>query len=270
MKIPMRHKFPIWLGGVLLLMACGGESGKPKPEAPWQREAKFRTFLKLTVSPVPPDSAKLVLDTLIRFYGDDSAAFRQLVDFLTPPLSDPNSQLRNDEYYIPLLEAQIASPYFDSLEKVKPRYRLEMALKNRVGHPATDFTYTLANGRRGTLYEVEAPYTLVYINNPDCNACEEMLARMKASSVIEEQMKRGRLKIVAIYPDEDLAAWRKHLSEVPNTWINGYDAELAFRRLELYDLRAIPSLYLLDRDKRVIFKDCTVVDWIEMYLMQQQ
>lgn len=269
MKIQIHHKFPIWLGGVLLLMACGGESGKPKPEAPWQREAKFRTFLKLTVSPVPPDSAKHVLDTLIRFYGDDSAAFRQLVDFLTPPLSDPNSQLRNDEYYIPLLEAQIASPYFDSLEKVKPRYRLEMALKNRVGHPATDFTYTLANGRRGTLYEVEAPYTLVYINNPDCNACEEMLARMKGSSVIEEQMKRGRLKIVAIYPDEDLAAWRKHLSEVPDTWINGYDAELAFRRQELYDLRAIPSLYLLDRDKRVIFKDCTVVDWIEMYLMQQ-
>lgn len=269
MKIRLCHKLALGLGGLLLLTACGGQPPMNKPEAPWQREAKFRTFLNLTVAPVPTDSVRYVLDTLLRFYGEDSAAFRQLVAFLTPPLSDPNSQLRNDEYYIPLLEAQIASPYFDSLEKVKPRFRLEMALKNRVGHPATDFTYTLANGRQGTLYAVEAPYTLVYINNPDCNACEEMLARMKGSAVIEEQLKRGRLRIVAIYPDEDLTAWRKHLSEVPTTWINGYDAELAFRRQELYDLRAIPSLYLLDRDKRVIFKDCTVVDWIEMYLMQQ-
>lgn len=250
------------------LTACGGTQQPPKPEQSWQRDAKFRTFLNFSTT-VPVDSARRVLDTLLNFYADDSVAFRQLQDFLMPPFSDPNSPLRNDELYIPLLEAVIASPFYDSTAKIRPAYRLEMARKNRVGRPAADFTYTLADGSRGTLYEVDAPYTLVYINNPDCNACEEILARLKDSPIIANKLKTGELRIVAIYPDEDLTAWRKHRKEVPDEgWINGYDAELAMRKLELYDLRAIPSLYLLDEKKNVLLKDCTSVDWIEACLVQ--
>ena len=96
-----------------------------------------------------------------------------------------------------------------------------------------------------------------------------MLAQLVGSKVISEAQREGRLKIVAIYPDEDLAAWRKHRKEVPAEWINGYDAGLAMRREELYDLRAIPSLYLLDEQKRVLLKDCTAVGQIEVYLSQQ-
>ncbi|WP_281671526.1 DUF5106 domain-containing protein [Rikenella microfusus] len=255
------------LGISVWLASCGGTPRKPKPEAAWQREAKFRTFLNLTMTG-QEDSARHVLDTLLDFYAGDSTAFRQMEAFLTPPLSDPNSRLRNDELYIPLLEAVIASPFYDSVEKVRPRYRLEMASKNRVGRPAADFTYTLADGTQGTLYGIEAPFTLVYINNPDCHACEQLQAEMAASPVIGGRLAAGRLKIVAIYPDEDLEAWRRHRGEVPTQWINGYDAGLAMRRQSLYDLRAIPSIYLLDKDKRVLLKDCASVDQLEAYLVR--
>ena len=259
-----------WVGVGTLLAACGGAGRQPGPEKPWQREAKFRTFLNLATA-VPVDSSRKVLDTLIGFYAEDSVAFRQLQDFLTPPLSDPNSPLRNDELYIPLLEAVIASPFYDTTEKIRPAYRLALARNTRVGQPAAVFAYTLAAGRSGRLYEVAAPRTLVYINNPDCHACEEILADLKASPVIGQALTNGLLRIVAIYPDKDLTAWRKHLKETPGQadgWINGYDATLAMRREELYDLRAIPSLYLLDEEKRVLLKDCTSVGWIEAYLMQ--
>lgn len=257
-----------FIGGIsMLLMACGGGNQQPNPEASWQREAKFRTFLNLSMT-VPTDSARHILDTLLHFYGADSAALRQMVDFLTPPLSDPNSQIRNEELYIPLLEAVIASPFYDSTEKIRPRYQLEMARKNRVGQPAADFIYTLADGKQGNLYAVEAPFTLVYINNPDCHACEELQGMLSTSFVIGNQLKSGKLRIVAIYPDEDLEAWRKHLKEIPAEWINGYDADLTMRKEESYDLRAIPSLYLLDKDKKVLLKDCASVDMVEAYLVQ--
>ena len=38
----------------------------------------------------------------------------------------------------------------------------------------------------------------------------------------------------------------------------------------LYDLKAIPALYLLDREKRVMAKDCVDVEQIEHLIMQAE
>ena len=51
----------------------------------------------------------------------------------------------------------------------------------------------------------------------------------------------------------------------PDEWYNGYDPNLVIRNDMLYNIRAIPSLYLLDEDKRVILKDApqeTVFAWL--------
>lgn len=61
-------------------------------------------------------------------------------------LYDPNSPLRSDELYIPVLEAQAASPLLDEWEKIAPLHDLRMAQQNRPGERANDFRYTL--GRR--------------------------------------------------------------------------------------------------------------------------
>ena len=41
----------------------------------------------------------------------------------------------------------------------------------------------------------------------------------------------------------------------PAEWFNGFDPDMVIRTETLYDVRAIPSLYLLDEDKTVIMKD---------------
>ena len=41
----------------------------------------------------------------------------------------------------------------------------------------------------------------------------------------------------------------------PATWYNGFDPDFIIRADLLYNVRAIPSLYLLDKDKTVILKD---------------
>lgn len=72
--------------------------------------------------------------------------------------------------------------------------------------------------------------------------------------------------MLSFYPDEELEEWRKHLNEFPEEWINSYDKELTLREKQLYDLKAIPTLYLLDREKKVLLKDATA-QVIEEYLM---
>ena len=48
-------------------------------------------------------------------------------------------------------------------------------------------------------------------------------------------------------------------------WIDAYDAEQTILNQNLYDLKAIPTLYLLDKDKKVLLKDASVGQ-IEVYL----
>lgn len=98
--------------------------------------------------------------------------------------------------------------------------------------------------------------------------CEEIRDSMVDSELITSMLKDDKLTILAIYPDEDITAWRNNLKTTPKEWVNGYDAELDLRKYDLYDTRAIPSLYLLDNTKKVLLKDCVSVPMIEAYLTQ--
>ncbi len=176
---------------------------------------------------------------------------------------NPDSPYRNDEFYIAILQSVLASPYYDQYERIGPEYELKLASQNRIGHRANDFRYTLASGETGTLYGLEAEYVLLFINNPGCSGCRQIRETILASPMLTEMIERGRLKVLALYPDEDLNEWKKYRAEIPRTWINAYDAGCKIRQNDVYDLSSIPSLYLLDRDKRVLVKNLNNVPYIE-------
>lgn len=180
-------------------------------------------------------------------------------------LYDPNSPMRNEELYIPVLETVIASDSLLNIEKIRPKDRLEMAYKNRVGTKALDFTYTLASGKQAKMYNLKTDYILLYFHNPGCHTCEETTLMMKNSLQINHLLSKKKITILTVYPDAELDDWKAHLSELSNNWINGYDQDMVIMYKKLYDLKAIPTLYLLDKNKVVILKDATF-EMIEEYL----
>ena len=209
----------------------------------------------------PTDGAPM--DSLMR----RASTSRRMLDYFSKMaevvLHDPNSPLRNDEFYIPVLEAQLRAPWYDEYERIAPQYDLQIARQNRLGQPANDFRYTLASGRSGTLYGLDAEYVLLFINNPGCAMCREIREAISSSPMLTEMIEHGRLQVLAIYPDEDLSEWHAYRDEMPASWINAYDKGCVIRNELLYDLHAIPALYLLDRNKRVLVKDSVDVAQIE-------
>ena len=141
--------------------------------------------------------------------------------------------------------------------------RLSLASQNRIGQPANDFRYTLASGATGSLYGLRAEYVLLFINNPGCPMCREIREAISASPMLTELIEHGRLRVLALYPDENLDEWRAYREQIPASWINAYDDGCVLREKGLYDLSAIPSLYLLDAQKRVLVKDATDVALVE-------
>ena len=181
---------------------------------------------------------------------------------------DPNSPMRNDEYFIPFLEHVVSSLKVLQDDKVRPSYFLNLAYKNRPGTKALNFTYTLNSGQTGSLYGVSAKYTVLMFYNPDCIECRNKTEELKNSPVLTAAISSGTVKVLAVYPDENLQIWHEHMKDIPATWINGYDKNLSVRTNEIYDLKAIPLLYLLDRDKKVILKDVLTVGLLNQYLEQ--
>ncbi len=230
-----------------------------KPDITEQAYANYLDLLRY----VDLTSAQQSMKGLMKSAEADTTMYDYFVSLTDKYLYDPNSPFRNDELLIPALEAMIASSLLDEAEKIRPQSQLDMAQKNRIGQKANDFRYTLHDGRTGRMYSIEADYLLIFINNPDCPACKEIREQICASPMLSEMIERGMMKVLAIYPDEDITAWLNYRHNIPASWINSYDKQLRLRDEELYDLKAIPSLYLLDAEKRVILKDCNLVPQIE-------
>ena len=212
------------------------------------------------------DAARSIKKLLATAEAADSLTFTRFLDLCEKYLYEPNSPMRNEELYIPVLEHIVASSAVPELEKLRPQHRLEMALKNRVGTQAADFTYTLASGATGKMYNVRADFTILFFNNPDCSACKNMREEISSLPLLSDMIKSGQIKVLAIYPDEDLTAWQNYRQDVPATWINAYDKDLTLRKENIYDLKAIPTLYLLSHDKSVLIKDAFSPQQIEQYI----
>lgn len=181
-------------------------------------------------------------------------------------LHDPNSPYRNEELYIPVLRAVIAAPGIGDIHKERPRYQLEKALMNRPGTQAADFAFVTKDGRTLRLSDIRGNYVLLYFFNPDCHDCKRVTACMTGSSVVSVLSAKGRLVVLAIYPDRDLQAWEKYGHDMPAGWIVARYADNRAR--QAYDLPAIPNLYLLDSDKKVVLKDAPV-ERIEEWLKRE-
>lgn len=187
-------------------------------------------------------------------------------------LYDPNSPALNEELYIPALEAIMALESFDSTAKMQYKWQLELASMNRIGAKASNFEFEQKrNGKfkRGKLHDIDAEYLLLYFNNPDCNACRGQNGVLFSDPGFVKLFEDDKIKVLSMYIDEDTALWEKHQSDAPQSgnWIYAHDPHLTLRNNGLYGIRAIPSMYLLDKNKNVILKDATA-EKVVQYLRQ--
>ena len=102
--------------------------------------------------------------------------------------------------------------------------------------------------------------------NPGCPECGRLEEYIPRSEVFAPLIASGRLRVLAIYPDDDVDAWRSHLSQMPAGWTVGH-APMEKGGTAAYYLPGIPALYLLGRDKTVLVKD-RPVDVIEDWFAQ--
>lgn len=169
-------------------------------------------------------------------------------------LYDPNSPMLDEAAYTLFLRAVLATPGLDDACRIRPRAQLAEIALNRPGTLAPDFAWLRPDGSTGSLHDVRADRLLLFFYDAECAQCAAEIDWLEHDPAIAAQCAAGRLAIAAICVDGTPEAWRRKLPTLSDRWIIGYAAGDRYPEGR-YVLRAVPSFYLLDADKRVLLKD---------------
>ncbi|MBO4757385.1 MAG: DUF5106 domain-containing protein [Bacteroidales bacterium] len=233
-----------------------------------QLESVFGTYASILGS-VPYSEAESSLGdlfariTVCEAADTSSTVFETISALAGKYFYDPNSPLRDEELYLLFAEGLASSEYVPEEKRGAYAHDAGICRLNRPGTVASDFWFIDTRGRRRHLHEPSSGYTLLIFSNPGCHACGETVSAIVEAPDYRRLRATGMLSVVNVYPDEDLEAWKAHVGEFPKDWTNGFDEGCSIRANRNYSLRAIPSLYLLDKDKRVILKDATIEKLIQ-------
>jgi len=223
-----------------------------RPEITEQAFVDFINVLPHT----PREHAQAAVDTLVGRSLVCKEMFYHFIELADKYLYEPNSPMYNEELHILALRAIVNNPRVEDVDKIRPRSLLEIALRNRPGDVAADFVFTRRDGSRGRLSEIKAEYLLLYFNDPECDECRTMKDRLAISPVLNRLLESGHLKLLSVCVEGRTEAWKKAV--FPARWIDACDVSQHLTRDQLYDLKAMPTLYLLDAQKRVILKDAPI------------
>ena len=211
-----------------------------------------------------PDSVVIQesIQTFCSQFTSHSESQKVIPSLIEKYLYNPNSPLRNDPLWILFLDNML---HQDSIQNLggasKWRFLKKMMLQNLPGSKANDFTYYNTQGKKNSLYRTSGEYTVLFFYDPACPNCHQVMLEMRSHAAFTKEIENGRITVLAICDNEDEEAWRNSVNTQPEIWKCVTDRGVIEEKA-LYDLKASPTLYLLDRTKKVLLKDCT---FKEMY-----
>ena len=173
-------------------------------------------------------------------------------------LYDANSPLRDEDIYHAYCSRMASYEGLGEAYRQLYSYQAEMCAMNRRGTVAADFAFSDKDGRHYTLHAINADLTILFFSNPGCQSCKDIIDALCSRPYLDSMIQSGRLAIVNIYIDEEIDTWLSYEKEYPRNWLNAYDYKGVINSDELYFVRAIPSVYLLDSEHRILLKDAPV------------
>lgn len=219
---------------------------------PFMKKAMGRMVKMMSVT----DSADTHQALSLLFSGmrHDEKALNLATSVATLYLNSPASPTRDETLYIRMLRILLSTDSLPEAVRLRGEERLRKASLNRPGSIATDIRYLDRRGMEGSLHTFEAPQILLVFYDPECPHCPEILTQISSHPGINKAIEDGNLGVLAIYAEGKRDVWDKTKADMPRNWTVGYDLSGILDN-ELYDLPAMPIIYLLDSSRRVILKD---------------
>ncbi len=175
-----------------------------------------------------------------------------------------------DAIFVHLFEkyfAQKEYPWLNDKGRKVITDRAYSLMANIMGNPASDIELPDTAGKATSLYDLKADYTIVAFWDPTCGHCKEVLPKL--DSFYQAKWKAAGLKVFTVAKETDGSKkdWldfinQQHLNEWTNVYYSKADDKARIDAgipgySQLYDVLTFPTLYLLDKEKRIVAKKLT-------------
>ncbi|MBK9381551.1 MAG: DUF5106 domain-containing protein [Chitinophagaceae bacterium] len=231
-------------------------------------EDKIDKYFSQLVVP-NPDSVIKEIDWMLGYASINEEMNRfLLIKFVNRYLNQ--KYMWEDAVFVHLFEKYFSQKTYSWLNETGKKTITDRAyslMANILGTPASDVELPDPNGTPVSLYALQAEFTIVAFWDPTCGHCKEVLPKL--DSFYRAKWKADGLKMYAVAKETDGTKkdWLNFISDNKlQEWSHVYYSKEADKARtdngipgysQLYDVQSFPTLYLLDKEKRIIAKKLT-------------
>jgi thiol-disulfide isomerase/thioredoxin len=228
---------------------------------------KMKFYLdKLT--PQTPDSIDVACDWLIEKARPSKELFKYTV-YYTTYTYETSKIMGFDAVFVHLVNKYYKTNqvWWVSPEQLKKICdRADQLTYSLIGATAFDLAFLDTSGVPKQLSSIKAQYTVIIYWDPTCSHCKKEIPILKA--YYDSLHKAGiSFAVYAIYSELDNKTWKQYVKEHHLNWINvaAKTAQDLANSKYYYDVISTPTIYLLDKDKKIIGKRLDV-DGLKVFL----
>jgi len=219
------------------------------------------------VMPQDADSIIKDVDYKLLLARSSPETYKYMLNWLTDEYINPK-YMGQDAVFVHLFNkyhSKGLSPWLNEKQNEAITRRAYMLMANLVGERAANLEMLDTVGKVSALYDVNADYTVVVFWDPNCGHCKEEIPRL--DSFYRAGWKAQNVKMYAVNTEYDKETWVKFINDKSlSDWqhvhytLQMLKADTEAQRpsfKQLYDITQTPTVYLLDKEKRIIGKKLT-------------
>lgn len=200
-----------------------------------------------------PDSLIPYLDTLVKKSSGSKETFKYMVWLLTNTYETSNI-MGMDAVFVHLVKNYYTKEkafWVDDATLFKIQDRARILEPILIGKKVKNLILTDTLDAYQALYNVDAPFTILYFWDPDCGHCKKATPKVKA---YYDKAKSKGVKVFAVCSEVEIDKWKAYIRENKLDWINVADPKLQNNFRQEFDILTTPQIFILDKDKKIVAK----------------
>lgn len=223
-------------------------------------QEKVKEYLDRLYEPAP-DTVMMAIDKMVAQARKNPETYKYLVWNCMFLYQNPDI-MGLDEVFVRLYDKYFASGEMDywisaSMKKSVKEYADKLRI-SLVGKTGPNLIMQDLNQQPKSMYDIKNKYTILWIFDPECGHCREETPRLV--EFYNKNKAKFDVEVYSVSADTSMQKMKKFIADMKTPWItvNGPRSYMPQHYTKYYYAESTPSIYILDRDHKIIAKKLPV------------